>query len=114
MLGEIAEIALRGALMGVGATAILDLFNLLQQRAFKAPVPDWGMVGRWIGHFPRGQFTHPSIAKAAPVAGERAIGWLAHYCIGIAFATIAILVWGLDWARHPTFLPALIVGIIGV
>lgn len=33
-----------------------------------------------------------------------------HYLIGVLFAAIVLLFWGLDWARYPTLLPALIVG----
>ena len=43
--------------------------------------------------------------------GERVIGWSAHYLIGIAFAAMLLALWGLDWARHPTLLPALLIGI---
>jgi hypothetical protein len=45
------------------------------------------------------------------VRGERPIGWAAHYLIGIAFAAMLLAIWGLEWARHPTIGPALIVGI---
>jgi hypothetical protein len=100
--------------MGVIATAILDLFNVFQKRVLRAQVPDWRLVGRWVGYLPRGRFTHDSIAKAAPILGEHALGWVAHYAVGITFATIAVLVWGLDWARHPTFLPALVIGLVSV
>lgn len=113
-MGDTIEIVTRAGLMGVGATAFLDLFNLAQKRAFGAPTPDWGLVGRWIGHFPEGRFVQSNISAAAPVPGERAIGWIAHYAVGLSFATIAVLAWGLDWARHPTFLPALIVGVASV
>lgn len=113
-MGGIAEIVLRALLMGAIATAFLDLFNVFQKRVLRAPVPDWRLVGRWVGHFPQGRFAHASIAKAAPVPAEHALGWIAHYAVGISFAMLAILVWGLDWARHPTLLPALITGVASV
>jgi hypothetical protein len=69
------------------------------------------MLGRWFGHFPRGRFMHDNIAEASPIPGERIIGWIAHYAIGITWAALLLAVWGLDWARHPTPLPALIVGL---
>ncbi|MBK6454194.1 MAG: DUF2938 family protein, partial [Proteobacteria bacterium] len=43
--------------------------------------------------------------------GERVIGWVAHYVIGVAFAGLLLAVWGLAWVRHPTIGPALLVGI---
>lgn len=44
------------------------------KRLFGVPSLDYGMVGRWIGHFPRGRLVHTSIAQASPVRGERIIG----------------------------------------
>lgn len=108
------EVLERGVLTGVIATAMLDLFNVFQKHVLHAPTPDWRLVGRWVGHFPQGRFAHTSIAKAAPIAGEHALGWLAHYAVGVTFATLAVLIWGLDWARHPTFLPAIVIGIASV
>jgi hypothetical protein len=57
---------------------------------------------------------HEAIAKAAPIPGERALGWTAHYAIGVAFALILLGAFGLAWARHPTPLPALVVGVATV
>jgi hypothetical protein len=67
-------------------------------------------VGRWIGGLAHGRLFHDSIAAAAPLRAERAIGWITHYVIGMAFALLVPAVWGSDWIRHPTLLPALIVG----
>ncbi|HVY86356.1 MAG TPA: DUF2938 domain-containing protein [Caulobacterales bacterium] len=113
-MADIWEIAGRSALMGLAATAILDLWILVQKQLFGVPIPDWGLVGRWVGHFPQGRLVHESIAKAAPIPGERVLGWTVHYAVGLTFATIAVLLWGLDWARRPTFLPALVVGMASV
>jgi hypothetical protein len=35
----------------------------------------------------------------------------AHYVIGVSFAGVLLAAFGLDWARSPTFWPALLVGI---
>lgn len=43
--------------------------------------------------------------------GERPIGWMAHYLIGVAFAAALLAIWGLDWMRQPTLAPALTVGL---
>lgn len=69
------------------------------------------MVGRWLGHFTRGQFTHRNIASAPRITGEQIIGWGAHYLIGILFALFLLLFTGLDWLENPTLLPALVVGL---
>lgn len=108
---ESLEPAVRAMLVGAGATALLDLWTLLRTRLLRVPAPDYGLVGRWIAHLARGRFRHDAIAASPRVWNERAIGWIAHYLIGIAFAAVLLALWGLAWARDPTLGPALAVGI---
>jgi hypothetical protein len=111
MIEMISNGAARDAvLIGVGATALLDLYGVTRGWLTGAAMPDYGPVGRWLLHMPRGQFFHDAISRSAPVTGERAIGWGAHYLIGIGFATVLLAVWP-DFARAPALIPALIVGI---
>jgi hypothetical protein len=98
-------------LIGTGATAFLDLWSVARAWMTGAQKPDYAMVGRWLAWLPRGRFFHDAIARSAPVRGERAIGWIAHYAIGIAFAGILLACWGSGWARNPALVPALIIGI---
>lgn len=100
--------------IGVGATVVLDLWSLLQRRVLGIPTLDFGMVGRWLGHLPRGRFRHEAIGRAAQVPGERVLGWSAHYLIGVVFAAALLAVAGEGWARAPTLLPALLFGILSV
>jgi hypothetical protein len=99
---------------GVGATAFMDFWSLVRRRLLRAPLPNYALVGRWIAHLARGRVHHDSIAAASPVRGERAIGWTAHYLIGIAFACLLPAVWGVAWFRSPSLEPALLVGIVTV
>lgn len=108
------EFLWRSAVLGIGATAILDLWALFLKAFFGIPPANWGLVGRWVGHLPQGRFIHDDIGKAAPVENEKAIGWLFHYAVGISFAAALLAIWGLGWARLPTVLPALIVGWVTV
>src|SRR3990170_1356329 len=98
-------------LIGSGATAVIDMWAVARKRLLGIPSLDYGLVGRWLVHLTRGRFQHDRIAASPAVQGERLIGWTAHYVIGIAFAAVLLAVWGLEWARHPTIAPALIVGI---
>ena len=98
-------------LTGIGATAVIDLWAVARRRIFGVPAPNYGLVGRWLAHMPRGRFRHESIAAATPVHGERVIGWTAHYLIGIGFAAVLLGVGGVAWMEHPTIGPALAVGI---
>jgi Protein of unknown function (DUF2938) len=111
---EAMESVLRALLIGAGATAVLDLWSLLLKRLFGVPTSSWSMVGRWVGHFRRGRFAHSSIAAAEPVQGELALGWLTHYATGVVYGGLLLALCGLEWARQPTLLPALIVGIATV
>lgn len=98
-------------LTGVGATAVMDLWAIARKRLLGVPSLDYALVGRWLAYLPHGRFRHHPIAATPPVRGERALGWAAHYAIGIAFAALLFAGWGPAWAGNPTLGPAMIVGI---
>jgi hypothetical protein len=110
-MSDALELLARGVVIGVGASALMDVWALITRRAFGIQGLDYALLGRWIGHFGRGRFFHERIASAAPVRGERPLGWLAHYSIGVAFAYLLLLIWGLEWARSPTLWPPLAIGL---
>ena len=97
-------------LIGAGATAVMDIWLLLLLR-LKVQTPSFALIGRWVGNFPRGKFTHTSISEAPSVAGELGLGWLTHYAVGIAYACLLVGVQGTEWSRQPSLLPALAVGV---
>jgi hypothetical protein len=101
------------AVIGIGATAIMDLWLVLLKR-IGVPTLNFAFIGRWVGHLLRGQWAHRSIATAAPIANELAWGWLTHYAVGVAFATVLVGIEGADWVHRPTLLPALTVGVCTV
>jgi hypothetical protein len=105
------EIFVCAVMVGVGATAVMDLWGIARKRLLGVAAPNYAMVGRWLLHMPSGRFVHPSIAASAPVAGERTVGWIAHYLVGITFAGLLLGFWGVDWANAPTLFPALVVGL---
>jgi hypothetical protein len=100
--------------VGTVATALTDLWAIARQRISGVAPPNFRLVGRWFAYFPRRRFHHDSIAASPPLPHEHVIGWIAHYAIGVAFAAIVLAIWGVDWVRHPTIGPALIVGIVTV
>ncbi|VWC31039.1 DUF2938 domain-containing protein [Burkholderia metallica] len=108
---SVPDILLDVSLIGAGATLAMDLWTLFRRRAFGIPSLDYALVGRWIGHMAQGRFRHASIAAAPPVPGERALGWFAHYAIGIAFAALPVAIAGTEWIAAPTPLPALVAGL---
>ncbi|MPZ38655.1 MAG: DUF2938 family protein [Rhizobiales bacterium] len=108
---EVVDYLVCAVLIGAGATAVMDIWVAVRKRLLGVPALDYGLVGRWLAYLARGRFRHDPIAASPSVRGERAIGWTAHYLIGITFAAMLLAIWGLDWARHPTIGPALIVGL---
>ena len=108
------EFLLRSLAVGIGGTAAMDVWAILLSKLFGLALPNWGMVGRWFAHIPRGTLAHKDISRAQPVANERAIGWFAHYAIGILYAGVLIAIEGPGWSANPTFLPALIIGLVTV
>jgi hypothetical protein len=96
--------------IGVGATAVMDAWMMVRARAFGVPAPDYGLVGRWIGHMPRGRFRHDRIAAAGPIRHERLLGWAVHYLTGIVFATVLFMLAGPGWLKQPSIGIALAIG----
>src|SRR5687768_16232318 len=108
---QVTELLSCAIVVGAGATALMDVWGIARKRLLGIAPLDYGFVGRWLAYLVRGRFRHDPIAASPRVQGERLIGWTAHYLIGIAFAALLLAGWGLDWARHPTLGPALIVGL---
>ena len=109
----IASLALAAALIGIGATALMDLWLVLLRRLGVATMP-MALIGRWVGHLARGRLAHAAIVRAEPLAGEGAWGWAVHYAVGIGFAFVLVALQGGDWLRHPTPGPAIAVGVATV
>jgi Protein of unknown function (DUF2938) len=110
-VAEVTNYLVHAVLIGAGATAIMDGWTMVRERLLGIAPLDYGLVGRWIGHLLSGRFRHDQIAVSPPVQGERLIGWSAHYLVGIVLAAMLLAVWGLDWVRHPTVIPPLVVGV---
>ena len=100
-------------LVGLGATVVLDAWLAVISRLGVRTLR-WALVGRWVGHWPQGQFMHAAIGDVAPVAGETLLGVAVHYATGLAFASGLVLIAGVDWLRAPTLLPAFGVGLATV
>lgn len=100
--------------VGSSATLLTDLWNLFLKRAFGIPSLSYCLLGRWLRYMPEGTFRHANIVATPPKSFECAVGWMAHYTIGIVLALVFIVVASSDWLTHPTLLPALLYGIVTV
>ena len=107
------DTAWRVVLIGAGATAVMDAWLFVLQRA-GVPTLDFAFLGRWLGHLPRGRWFHAPIAKSPPVRGELALGWLLHYATGIVFAALLVVTCGVQWMQSPSLWPALAWGALTV
>jgi len=105
---------LGGVAVGIGATLIMDSWNLFLKRMFRIQSLNFCLLGRWIRHMPSGTFRHANIAAAEQKPFECPIGWLAHYSIGATLAVVFIVLVSTDWFARPTFLPVVTYGIITV
>lgn len=111
---EPAFLIISAIVMGLGATLTFDLWGQLLKHAFKITPSNICLVGRWLRYMPAGTFKHSNIATAPQKSAECAVGWIAHYLIGITFAIIFVALAGDNWLRHPTPIPAIVFGIITV
>lgn len=100
--------------IGVGATAVMDVWAVALKRYWCIPSLNLALVGRWLGHLPRGTVTHANIAQARPVRDEAILGWTAHYLIGVLFAAVLLALVGQEWVQQPSFAPALLAGLVSV
>lgn len=103
-----------GAMIGLGATILMDLWAWLLSRLPGQPPVNWAPVGRWFWHLREGRIFHDDIAASAPFAAERAFGWFCHYAVGILYGVIFVMLAGRGWLDHPRFIPAWIFGIVTV
>src|SRR5512139_2952998 len=107
-MNKIAFSLISTILIGFGATLTFDLWGLFLKHAFKMTPSNICLVGRWLRYMPEGTFTHSNIGSAPRKNAECAVGWIAHYLIGITFALVFVAVAGHTWLQRPTLLPALV------
>jgi len=96
--------------IGIGASLVMDLWNLFLKRAFNIPSLNYCLLGRWLCHMPGGTFRHATITAAPQKPFECMVGWIAHYSIGITFALVFVAFTSGGWLARPTLLPALLYG----
>jgi hypothetical protein len=111
MMGIEAGYILAGIAIGIGATLIMDLWNQFLKRAFNIPSLNYCLLGRWLRYMPGGTFRHANITAAPQKPFECAVGWIAHYTIGVAFALGLVVLASDEWLARPTLLLALLYGV---
>ena len=97
--------------IGMGATLTMDAWNLFLKRFFRIPSLNYCLLGRWVRHMPSA-FRHANIAAAPAKPWECAVGWIAHYSIGVTMALAFVLLTAGNWLVTPTMVPALLFGVL--
>jgi hypothetical protein len=109
-MGIEASYILGAIAIGIGATLVMDLWNLFLKRTFSIPSLNYCLLGRWLRHMPGGTLRHASITAAPQKPFECTVGWIAHYSIGVVFALVFVVFASGAWLAQPTVLPALLYG----
>ena len=99
---------------GIVATVILDVWQRVLHAFTGIPATNWGIVGRWFAHMPRGRFVHAAIADAEPVDREALIGWTMHYLIGIVYGLAYVGLIAGVLAGTPSVLNGFVFGLASV
>lgn len=101
-------------IIGIGATLVMDAWSIVRRSLLGIPLPNYSMVGRWVGHMMHGQTQHKAIAASPFIRGEQFLGWAVHYLTGVAFAVLLVGLWGSRWLQDPSLAPAVAVGVATV
>ena len=109
---SILALFLHGIIIGFAATLILDIRALVAKRAYDAAPANWGLAGRWFAHMRTGVYRHNNIADAIPVRGERMIGWIMHYLVGIVYGIMVEAIWFFQNATYPTLAAPFLIGLL--
>ena len=100
--------------VGVVATATLDIWQQIYRMLTGMPITNWAMIGRWAAYIPKGQLVHKDIGETPAVANEATIGWIVHYAVGIGYAVVYLLLMGFVFGSPPDFISAIVFGAISV
>lgn len=84
--------------IGIFATVVMDVWATFSNRVLKFSRTNWAMVGRWLGHIPKGKFVHHPVSDSSEIRYEHILGWVFHYFIGLVYATfyVAMVMWGFE------------------
>lgn len=108
------EFFLRTVLIGISATAFMDIIAFAQKHILSQQTLNYAMVGRWLGHMTQGRFIHRPISASEAVRLEGLLGWSAHYLIGVLFALVFLRLVDETWLMNPTLMPAAMFGVLTV
>lgn len=97
-----------GVVVGLIATIVMDLVAWIRQRFFGIQPLDYALLGRWVLNLPTGKIAHHPIMASESKRGERALGWVVHYAIGISLGWLFMVLvsptlYPLPFLRFPLY-----------
>lgn len=84
---------MKAILIGLGATALMDLWHLALRRGFGVASLDYCVLGRLLRQ-----------------SRDCLVGWTAHYATGVSLALAFVAVAPVRWVEQPTLARALLFG----
>ncbi len=108
------EFIVQAVVTGLIATAVLDMWQLALSALLGAPSTNWALVGRWFSNLRTGTLVHENIGLVAPAPHEGAVGWIAHYTVGVVYAAIYLAMMRFGVGTGPTLVSALAFGAVTV
>ena len=106
------DIIIKIVIIGLGGAYAIDIWAYILLKQFKVKSLDYRLLGRWVGYMPKAKYFHNTIIESPPVSHELLLGWLTHSLIGVTFAFFLVGLFGLEWINNPTFIPAIVVGLL--
>ena len=97
--------------VGVIATIVMDILNLIFARLGIISKIEVNMIGRMAAGWLKGRFFYKHPDEMEESAHEVLYGYIAHYMIGIALAVPYIFGWDILIGGNPSFIWAVIYGI---
>ncbi|MHC4598423.1 MAG: DUF2938 family protein [Planctomycetota bacterium] len=89
------ELIIVAVVAGVMGTLAMDSLNYLFFRTGMLLRIDVRMIGRIVAGWPRLRFRYSHPGEIEPFAGEKIIGHLTHYAIGVGLALFFVIGWDL-------------------
>ena len=98
--------------VGVGSTIALDLWGILTAQIGWMPGTHWPSVGRWLVGLATGKLIFDGSETRPFTAFESALGWIFHYAVGLFYAAMFPIFWGVGFIEAPVPFPFILIGVI--
>jgi hypothetical protein len=108
------EVVLPSIVIGIGATAFMDIVAILRSRFWNIPGSNYAFAGRWIVGMSKGRFAHKTILEASAQRYERTIGWVFHYFIGVIYVGLMLAFIDSNWLYAPNLWNPMVIAIVSL